>query len=168
MKRLISLLLAIVLLCTPAAALDLGDYEQVFNDLKNSAFFTELFNNEELKANTQALIENLRNTHEDIKNMSDEELRRFILDTAKQYHIPEMNEEQIQFLMDVCRSLETAEQLGETVKEYEKKANQTIETAKNLFDTIGKLLDKLNEILNTLNTIMDKFGLNEEQPAEAA
>ena len=100
--------------------------------------------------------------------MSDVELRQFILTTAEQYRIPEMNEEQIQFLMDVCRSLETAEQLGETVKEYEKKANQTIETAKNLFDTIGKLLDKLNEILDTLNTIMEKFGLNEEAPAEAA
>ena len=168
MKRLISLLLAIIMLCTPAAALNINDYEQVIDELKNSEFFSELFGNEELKAATQQLIESFRNTHEDIKSMSDEELRQFILDTAQQYHIPEMNEEQIRFLMDVCRSLETAEQLGQTVKEYEEKANRTIETAKNLFDTIGKLLDKLNEILDTLNTIMEKFGLNEEAPAEAA
>ena len=45
MKRMISLLLAMILLCTPAAALDLNDYEQVLDQLKNSEFFTELFNN---------------------------------------------------------------------------------------------------------------------------
>ena len=168
MKRILSLLLALLMLCTPVCALDVSEYEQVFNDLKNSAFFAELFENEELKAHTQELIENFRNTHEDIKNMSDEELRSFILTTAEQYHIPEMNEEQIKFLMDVCRSLETAEQLGETVKEYEETANRTIETAKNLFNTINNLLEKLNQVLDVLNGIMDKFGLNEETPTEAA
>ena len=167
-KRIISLFLAVILLCTPAAALDLTEYEQALKELKNSKFFSELFDNAELKNATQQLIENFRTTHEDIKSMSDEELRQFILDSAAQYHIPEMNEEQIQFLMDVCRSLESAEELGETVKNYEQKMNDTVETAKNLFDTIGKLIDKLNEILETLNTILDKFGLNEESPSEAA
>ena len=161
-KRIISLLLALILLCTPAAALDLSEYEQVLKDLKNSEFFSELFDNEELKAQTQQLIESFRSTHEDIKNMSDEELRQFILDTAEQYHIPQMNEEQIGFLMDVCRSLESAEKLGETVKDYEQKMNNTVETAKNLFDTLGKLMDKLNEIMDVLNNILNKFGISEE------
>ncbi len=161
-KRIISLLLALILLCTPAAALDLSEYEQVLKDLKNSEFFSELFDSEELKAQTQQLIESFRSTHEDIKNMSDEELRQFILDTADQYHIPQMNEEQIGFLMDVCRSLESAEKLGETVKDYEQKMNNTVETAKNLFDTLGKLMDKLNEIMDVLNNILNKFGISEE------
>ena len=161
-KRIISLLLALILLCTPAAALDLSEYEQVLKDLKNSEFFSELFDSEELKAQTQQLIESFRSTHEDIKNMSDEELRQFILDTAEQYHIPQMNEEQIGFLMDVCRSLESAEQFGETVKDYEEKMNNTVETAKNLFDTLGKLMDKLNEIMDVLNNILNKFGISEE------
>lgn len=165
-KRIISLFLAVILLCTPAAALDLSEYEQVFNELKNSEFFTELFDSEELKANTRQLIEDFRNTHEDIKSMSDEELRQFILDTAEQYHIPQMNEEQIGFLMDVCRSLESAEKLGETVKDYEEKMNNTVETAKNLFDTLGKLMDKLNQIMDVLNGILEKFGVSEEAPAE--
>ncbi len=167
MKRIISLFLAVVLLCTPAAALDLSEYEQIFNDLKNSEFFSELFDSEELKAKTQELIETFRNTHEDIKNMSDEELRQFILDTAEQYHIPPMNEEQINFLMDVCRSLESTEQFGETVKGYEEKLNNTAETAKNLFDTLGKLMDKLNQVMDMLNNILSKFGISEEAPAEA-
>ena len=165
-KRIISLFLAVILLCTPAMALDLRDYEQVFNDLKNSDFFSELFDNEELKAQTQQLIDNFRNTHEDIKNMSDNQLRQFILDTAEQYHIPPMNEEQIKFLMDVCRSLESAEKLGETVKDYEEKMNNTVETAKNLFDTLGKLMDKLNQIMDVLNNILNKFGVSEEAPVE--
>ena len=167
MKRIISLLLAVILLCTPAAALDLSEYEQVLNNLKNSDFFSELFSSEELKAKTQELIDSFRSTHEDIKAMSDEELRQFILTTAEQYHIPPMNEEQINFLMDVCRSLESAEQFGETVKEYEEKAENAADTARNLFDTLGKLMDKLNEVLDTLSGILNKFGLSEEKPVEA-
>lgn len=165
-KRIISLFLAVILLCTPAMALDLSEYEQAINELKNSEFFTELFTNEELKAATQQLIENFRNTHEDIKSMSDEELRQFILDTAAQCHVPPMNEEQIQFLMDVCRSLESAEKLGETVKNYEEKMNNTVETAKTLFDTLGKVMDKLNQVMDILNNILSKFGASEEAPVE--
>ena len=163
MKRILSLLLAVLMLCTPAAALDLSEYEQAICDLKNSQFFTELFNNEELKAATQQLIEELRITHEDIKAMSDEELRQFITDTAAEYHIPPMNEEQIQFLMDLARSLETAEQLGETVKEYEQKVNQTANTAKTIFNTLGTILDKLNTVLDTLNGLMSKLGISAEE-----
>ena len=166
MKRILSLLLAVLMLCTPTAALDLSEYEQAIRDLKNSQFFTELFNNEELKAATQQLIEELRITHEDIKAMSDEELRQFITDTAADYYIPPMNEEQINFLMDVCRSLESAEKLGETVKDYEKKMNNTVETAKSLFDTLGKLMDKLNQVMEILNNILTKFGVSEEAPVE--
>ena len=166
MKRIISLLLAVILLCTPAAALDLTEYEQIFSDLKNSEFFSELFDSEELKAKTQELIESFRNTHEDIKAMSDEELRQFILDTAEQYHIPPMNEEQITFLMDVCRSLESAEKLGETVQEYEQKLNDTAETAKSLFNTLGKLMEKLNQVMEARNSMLSKFGASEEPAVE--
>ena len=163
MKRILSLLLAVLMLCTPTAALDLSEYEQAIRDLKNSQFFTELFNNEELKAATQQLIEELRITHEDIKAMSDEELRQFITDTAADYYIPPMNEEQIQFLMDLARSLETAEQLGETVKEYEQKVNRTANTAKTIFNNLGTILDKLNTVLDTLNGLMSKLGISAEE-----
>ena len=162
MKRILSLLLAVLMLCTPVAALDLSEYEQAIRNLKNSSFFTELFENEALKEKTAQLIEEMRTTHEDIKAMSDEELRQFITDTAAKYNIPPMNEEQIQFLMDLARSLETAEQLGETVKEYEKKANQAADTAKTIFNTLGTILDKLNAVLDTLNNHMSKLGISTE------
>ena len=164
MKRILCLLLAVLMLCTPVAALDLSEYEQAIRELKNSQFFTELFENEALKAQTAQLIEELRITHEDIKAMSDEQLRQFITDTAAEYRIPPMNEEQIQFLMDLARSLETAEQLGETVKEYEKKANQAADTAKTIFNTLGTILDKLNTVLDTLHTLMSKLGISTENP----
>ena len=163
MKRIISLLLAVLMLCMPVAALDLSEYEQFIRELKNSEFFTELFENEALKAQTAQLIEEFRTTHEDIKAMSDRELRQFITDTAEEYHIPPMNEDQIQFLMDLARSLETAEQLGETVKEYEQKVNQTATTAKTIFNTLGTILDKLNSVLDTLNSLMSKLGISAEE-----
>lgn len=162
-KRILSLLLAVLLLCTSVSALDLSEYEQAIRDLKNSSFFTELFENEELKAKTAQLIESLRTTHEDIKSMSDAQLRQFILDTAAEYHIPPMNEEQIKFLMELARSLESAEQLGETMKAYEKKANQAADTAKTLFQTLGTILDKLNAVLDTLNGLVSKLGISPEE-----
>ena len=165
MKRILSLLLAVLLLCSPVSALSLQD---VIDQVQSSEAYKQLFENEELKAKTTQLIERLQNAHEDIKTMSDEELRQFIVDTAAQYHIPEMNEEQINFLMDVCRSFESMEKLAATLKEYEQKINQTAETARNLFDTLSKLLEKLNEVLDALNGILDKFGGSEEAPAEAA
>lgn len=161
MKRLLCLMLAMVLLCSPVSALDLSEYEQVLRDLKDSAFFTELFENEELKAKTQELLTEFRAAHEDIKAMSDEELRTYITETAAAYHIPPMNEEQIGFLVDVCRSLESAEQLGETLQEYEQRATQAADTAKSIFDTLGKLLDKLNEVLSALDGILAKFEKTE-------
>lgn len=165
MKRIISLLLAVILLCTPAAALDLQD---IIEQVKSSDAYTQLFESDAMKAQTEQLIQKLQEAHEQIKGMSDDELRSFILDTAAQYHIPEMNEDQINFLMDVCRSFESVEKMAKTLKDYEKKFNDTVDTAKNLFDTIGKLMDKLNEILEVLNNILSMFGGNDAPPAEAA
>ena len=165
MKRIISLLLAVILLCTPAAALDLRD---VVEQVKDSEAYQQLFDSEAMKDKTAQLIEALQGAHEQIKAMSDEELRSFIVDTAAQYHIPEMNEEQINFLMDVCRSFESMEKMAKTLKDYEQKLNNTVETAKSLIDTIGKLMDKLNEIMEVLNNILSIFGGSDEAPAEAA
>ena len=49
MKRILSLLLAVCLLCTSAAAKDFSDFEQVLDKLRDSKAFTKLFENEELK-----------------------------------------------------------------------------------------------------------------------
>lgn len=162
MKRIISLLLAICLLCTPAAAMDFSEFDQILDKLRSSDIFTQLFDNEELKEKTAQVIERMRTFTEEIKTMSDEELEQTIRDVAAEYNIPEMNDEQIKFLMDLCRSFESVEKFGQTIKDYEEKFNSMGDTLQKLSENLGKILDKLNELLDTINGIFDKFGSNEE------
>jgi len=162
MKRIISLLLAICLLCTPAAAMDFSEFNDILNKLRGSEVFAELFDNEELKEKTAQVIERMRAFTDEIKTMSDEELEQTIRDVAAEYNIPEMNEEQIKFLMDLCRSFESVEKFGQTIKDYEEKFNSMGDTLQKLSENFGKILDKLNELLDTINGILDRFGGSEE------
>ena len=168
MKRILSLLLAICLLCTSVSAMELSDFEQVLDKLRNSKAFTELFENEELKERTAQVIERMREFTDEIKTMSDEELEQTIRDVAKEYNIPEMNDEQIKFLMDLCRSFESVEQFGETIKTYEKRFNSIGDTLKKLGDNLDTILANLEKVLNIINNILDMFGGSEEaEPIEA-
>lgn len=162
MKRIISLLLAVCLLCTPAAAMDLSEFNDVLDQLRNSEVFTKLFDNDELKQKTQQVIERMRQFTDEIETMSDEELEQTIRDVAAEYNIPEMNDEQIKFLMDLCRSFESVEQFGNTIKDYEQKFNDLGDTLQKLSDNLGTILEKLNALLDALNGILDKFGGSEE------
>jgi len=162
MKRIISLLLALCLLCTPAAAMDFSEFEQGLDKLRHSEIFTKLFENEELKEKTAQLIQRMREFTDEIKTMSDEELEQTIRDVAAEYNIPEMNDEQIKFLMELCRSFESVEKFGQTIKDYEEKFNSIGDTLQKLSENLSKILDRLNELLDTINGILDKFGEAEE------
>ena len=168
MKRILSLLLAVCLLCTSVAAKDFSDFEQVLDKLRDSKAFTKLFENEELKEQTTQVIERMREFTDEIKTMSDEELEQMIRDVAKEYNIPEMNDEQVKFLMDLCRSFESVEQFGQTIKDYEKRFNSIGETLKKLGDNLDTILENLDKVLNIINNILDMFGGSEEaQPIQA-
>ena len=60
MKRIISLLLAICLLCTPAAAMDLSEFNDVLDKLRSSEAYAKLFENEQLKEQTAQVIQRMR------------------------------------------------------------------------------------------------------------
>ena len=162
MKRIISLLLAVCLLCTPAAAMDLSEFNDVLDKLRGSEAFSQLFDNEELKEKTQQVIQRMRDFTDEIKTMSDEELEQTIRNVAAEYNIPEMNDEQIKFLMDLCRSFESVETFGQTVKDYEQKFNDLGDTLQKLSDNLTVILEKLNALLDTINGILDQFGGSEE------
>ena len=162
MKRIISLLLAVCLLCTPVAAMDLSEFNDVLDKLRGSEVFSQLFDNEELKEKTGQVIQRMRDFTDEIKTMSDEELEQTIRNVAAEYNIPEMNDEQIKFLMDLCRSLESVEKFGQTVKDYEQRFNDLGDTLQKLSDNLGTILEKLNALLDALNNILDKFGGSEE------
>ena len=158
MKRIISLLLAVCLLCTPAMAMDLSEFHDVLDKLRGSEVFSELFDNEELKQKTQQVIERMRDFTDEIKTMSDEELEQTIRDVAADYNIPEMNDDQIKFLMDLCRSFESVEKFGNTIKDHEQRFNDLGDTLQKLSDNLTTILEKLNALLDALNGILDKFG----------
>ena len=162
MKRIISLLLAVCLLCTPAAAMDLSEFNDVLDKLRGSEVFSQLFENDELKEKTQQVIQRMRDFTDEIETMSDEELEQTIREVAAEYNIPEMNDEQIKFLMDLCRSFESVEQFGKTIKDYEQKFNDLGDTLQKLSDNLGTSLEKLNALLDAINSILDKFGGSEE------
>jgi len=154
-KRVTSLLLAVMLLCTPVHALDWSD---IPDDLLNTERLEALFNNEELQKNVQRMLENVQSIKEQIKAMSDEELEQTIIELAKQYNIPEMNQEQLDFLVDVCRSLETIENIGETVEEYKEKLNTFQRTMKALSETFSNILDTFNGMMDKLSGFFGKFS----------
>ena len=167
MRKLICFLLALPLLCTPAAALDLSSLQEqlknndVFQDLMESEAVQELFDNEEVKAKVEELLENMDDFKAQIKTMTDAELEQKIREAAAEYNIPEMNQEQIDFLVDVCRNLDTLENIGSTVEEYGEKVNNFGQTLKNLSETLSGLLDKLTGILDGLNELLGKFSSSE-------
>ena len=168
MKRIISLLLAVCLLCTPVSAMDRTEFEDVLDKLRDSKVFSQLFDSEELKQNTQKILQRMRDFTDEIKSMSDEELEQKIRDVAAEYNIPEMNDEQIRFLMDLCRSFETAEKFGNTIKSYEQKIHSIGDTLEKLSDNLGKLLDKVNQLLDFFNGLLDRFtGSAEAEPINA-
>lgn len=164
MKRIISLLLAVCLLCTSAAAMDLSEFNDALDKLRNSEAYAKLFENEELKAKTAQVIERMRDFTDEIATMSDEELEQTIRTVAREYNIPEMNDEQIKFLMDVCRSFESVEKFGQTIKNYEQKINRIGETLKKLGNNLDTILENLDKVLNIINNIMEMFDVEDPQP----
>ena len=156
------MLLAVCLLCTPVAAMDLSEFNNVLDKLRGSEVFSQLFDNDELKEKTQQVIQRMRDFTDEIETMSDEELEQTIRDVAAEYNIPEMNDEQIKFLMDLCRSFESVEKFGQTVKDYEQKFNDLGDTLQKLSDNLTVILEKLNALLDTINGILDQFGGKEE------
>ena len=167
MRKLICFLLALTLLCTPAMALDLSALQEqlqnsgVFQELMESDAVQDLFDNEEVKAKVEELLEHMDDFKAEIKDMSDQELEQKIRETAAEYNIPEMNQEQIDFLVNVCRNLDTLENIGSTVEEYGEKVNSFGKTVKSLSETLGNILDTLTGILDSLNEILGKFSSKE-------
>lgn len=148
MKRFLSLLLALCLLCTPAAAAAAQPFQLP----------DDLFDGAQLQEKTQQVIERMREFTDEIKTMTDEELEAKIREVAEDAHIPTMNQEQIDFLVKVCRSFETMENFGETVKDYEEKVNRFGSNLRQLMDLLGSLMDRLSQLLESLTDVLDRLG----------
>lgn len=150
MKKIISLLLAVLILSTPVLAVELPD------GLFTQEQLDAVFNNEEIKAKAKQWLEDLQSVNEQIKAMSDDELRQAIIDLAEQYKIPTLNDEQLNFLVEACRSPEKIEDIANTIQTYSEKVNTFQQAVRTLTETLSNLLDKFTGILDSLNGLFGK------------
>ncbi len=169
----VALVLTLTLLTTPAYALD---WNAVKSDLFNELFteeqwqtimenehiqallenekVQELLKDETFKKQVEQMMEDLDSVIDEIRGMSDEELRQTIIAMAKQYNIPELNDEQLDFLVSLCRGLEKADDIGNTVEGYGEKLSAFRQTMGKVKDAIGGIWEKLGGMFEGLSGLL--------------
>ncbi len=151
MKRIISMLLALTILCTPALAVKIPDVPD------------NLFDDTQVKQKIQQVIQDMSKFTEETRNMTDEELDAKIRETADKYHIPPMNQEQIDFLRSICRGLEYAKDFSDSVDGYGEKISAFGQFLKQIGNAFG---DILQAIANAWDYVSDLFGqFTQAEPA---
>lgn len=154
MKRILSVLLAVCLLCTPVFAASMPDLPE------------GLFNTEQIKQAVQKLMDDMKLIGDQIGQMSDAELDAKILEFADKYHIPPMNEEQMAFIRATCRGFSHMQNIGDKVDEYGEKISGFRQTMQSLMDTLQRLVDSLQGVLEQLSGLLDSLPTKDEpQPA---
>lgn len=152
-KRITSLLLAVILLCTPVQAFSLEDIPK---DLFSQEQIDAVLENAQIKEKARKSLDDVQAVNDEIKAMSDEELRQTIVDLAEEYHIPALNDEQLNFLVDLCRSPEKIEDIANTIEEYGQKIIAFQQAVQTLTETLGSILEKLTGILDSLSGLLGK------------
>lgn len=149
MKRLISMLLALTILCTPALAVKIPDLPD------------NLFDDTQIKQKIQQVIQDMSNFADETSNMSDEELDALIRETADKYHIPPMNQEQIDFLRSICRGLEYAKDFSDSMDGYGEKLSAFGQFLKQLGNTFADILDALANAWDYVSNLFGDFTSSE-------
>ena len=154
MKKLISFLLAITLLCTPVFAASLPELPE------------GLFDSAQIKEAVQKVMNEMKAIGDQIGQMSDAELDAKILEFAEKYHVPPMNEEQIGFIRATCRGFSHMQNIGDKVDEYGQKLTGFRLALQNFMDTLQHIMDSLSGLLDQLSGVLDQLPAKEEpQPA---
>lgn len=173
MKRLMrftaAMLAAILLLSTPVYAMNWStvkqelfseeQWELILNnkqirDLMESEQVQKLFNDEAFRQQVSLMMDDLDDIIDQIRGMSDEELRQTITALAQKYNIPELNEEQMRFLVSLCRGLEKADDVGDTVQEYGEKVSKFRQTVNSVIERLQQVADTFSRIAEQLSGIL--------------
>lgn len=135
MKFLISLLLALSLLCTCVLALDPADA---------------------VEEGVQQVLDRLANLTDQTRNMTDEELADTIQSIAGEYHLT-LNREQLDFLISACRGLETADDVGTAVRETGEKVSKFRQALHSIADAIARAIRALGDFFSGVGAMFREW-----------
>lgn len=95
----------------------------------------------------QPLLNQLSGITEQTRSMTDEELAVMIQSMAAEHHLT-LNDEQLTFLISACRTLETADNVGQTVNELSKQLSKVGKAVSSIADSVGKVSDAVTDLLD--------------------
>ncbi len=94
----------------------------------------------------EQVLDRLGTLTDQTRNMSDAELSQTIQGIAGEYHLT-LNNEQMSFLISACRTLETAQSVGETAHDVGEQVSKVADTVHDISQGIGKVADTVSGLV---------------------
>lgn len=95
----------------------------------------------------QPLLDQLSAITDQTRDMTDAELTDTIQSMAGEHHLT-LNDEQLQFLISACRSLETADNVGRTMQDLSEQLSKVGKAVSTIADGVGKAADTVSGLLD--------------------
>lgn len=91
----------------------------------------------------QQVLDRLEELTGQTRDMTDEELSETIRGIAGEYHLT-LNDEQMKFLLSACRTLETAQSIGQTAHDVGEQVSKIGDTVHDISQGVGKVADTVS------------------------
>ena len=95
----------------------------------------------------QQVLEQLETLTDQTKDMTDAELAETIQGIAGEYHLT-LNDEQMKFLISACRTLETAQSVGQTAQDVGEQVSKFGDTVHDISQSVGKVADTVSGLFD--------------------
>ena len=97
----------------------------------------------------QQILDRLSSLTDQTRSMSDDELSEYLQSIAGEYRLT-LNQEQLDFLISACRSLEKADAAGSAVQDYGQKVSAFAQAMQSVLAAIQKMLSTVSGFLQNL------------------
>lgn len=97
----------------------------------------------------QQILDRLSSLTDQTRSMSDDELSEYLQSIAGEYRLT-LNQEQLDFLISACRSLEKADAAGNAVQDYGQKVSAFAQAMQSVLAAIQKMLSTVSGFLQNL------------------
>ena len=95
----------------------------------------------------QQILDRLEALTDQTKEMTDDELAETIRGIAGEYHLT-LNDEQMKFLISACRTLETAQSVGQTAQDVGEQVSKFGDTVHDISQSVGKVADTVSGLFD--------------------
>ena len=95
------------------------------------------------------ITEQLQEVTEQTRTMTDEELAAFLQELAGEYHLT-LNEEQLKFLISICRNLEKADDIGDAAQDYGEKLSKFQQVLQSILDWVQKFFSAIVDLFQKI------------------